>query len=76
VPLRNHPIHADEYTFWFQSEPGDLTMIIVSILTLTIYLFGFLGSPREQRIASAARTVCQKLANNKQTHANQQGDYP
>jgi hypothetical protein len=51
-------------------------MIIVSILTLTIYLFGFLGSPREQRIASAARMVCQKLANNKQTHANQQGDYP
>jgi hypothetical protein len=46
-------------------------MIIVSILTLTIYLFGFLGSAREQRIASAARMVCQKLTNNKQTNANQ-----
>jgi len=39
-------------------------MITISILTLTIYLFGFLGSPREQRIASVAKTLCQKLTSN------------
>jgi hypothetical protein len=37
-------------------------MITISILTLTIYLFGFLGSPREQRFASAAKAMCRKLA--------------
>jgi hypothetical protein len=39
-------------------------MISISILTLTIYLFGFLGSPREQRLASAARSMCRKLMTN------------
>jgi hypothetical protein len=41
-------------------------MITISILTLTIYLFGFLGSPYEQRIASAAKTICRKLTSNKE----------
>ena len=41
-------------------------MITISLLTLTIYLFGFLGSSREQRIASVAKRVCQKLT--KDTH--------
>ena len=41
-------------------------MITISLLTLTIYLFGFLGSPREQRIASVARMVCRKLIKNTQ----------
>jgi hypothetical protein len=41
-------------------------MITISLLALTIYLFGFLGSPREQRLASVARMVCQKLITNTQ----------
>jgi hypothetical protein len=44
-----------------------MIMITISILTLTIYLFGFLGSPSEQRIASAAKMICHRLSNNKQS---------
>jgi hypothetical protein len=39
-------------------------VITISTLTLTIYLFGFLGSPREQRIASVAKTLYRKLTSN------------
>jgi hypothetical protein len=40
-------------------------MITMSILALAIYLFGFLDSPGEQRIASVAKTICRKLTNNR-----------
>ncbi len=36
-------------------------MITIWSLTLTLYLFGFLRSQTEQRIASAARTMWRKL---------------
>jgi hypothetical protein len=39
-------------------------MITIALLTLTVYLFGFLGSPREQRLASVAKTLCHKLTSN------------
>lgn len=65
MPCRCVAIHdEDEHKLWFQSQPGGLPMITISVLTLTIYLFGFLGSPNEQRIASVAKTLCQKVASN------------
>jgi len=41
-------------------------VITISLLTLTIYLFGFLGSVSEQRIASAAKMMRRKLTHNGQ----------
>ena len=42
-------------------------MIALSTLALTIYLFGFLGSPNERLIAAAAKTMCRKLTTNGHT---------
>ena len=39
-------------------------MITISTFALTIYLFGFLGSPNEPLIVAAAKTMCRKLTSN------------
>jgi hypothetical protein len=36
-------------------------MITISTFALTIYLFGFLGSPNEPLIVAAAKTMYRKL---------------